>query len=185
MNDLVDIEGILSTTRLAIRQFELTDAEFVLRLLNEESFLRFIGDKRVRTVKEARDYLSNGPIASYHSDGFGLFHVAEISSGQSIGICGLLQREGQEYPDIGFAFLPEYCAQGFAFESAQAVLDYGSTVLGIETIVAFVSPENHRSIHVLERLGMSCVGATSMDGSLVTQYAYYLPRSARRLSGAV
>ena len=161
-----------NTERLAIRQFELSDAEFILRLLNDESFLRFIGDKGVRTLEDACDYLSNGPIASYHAHGFGLFHVAEKSSGEPVGMCGLLRRDGQQHPDIGFAFLPEYCAQGFAFESASAVLEYGRSVLAIDTIVAFVNPDNERSIRLLERLGLAHVGQATLEGGSQQQNSY-------------
>ena len=153
----------LSTDRLAIRQFELTDDEFILHLLNEKSFLHFIGDKGVRTLEDARDYLSNGPMASYAAHGFGLFLVAEKASGNSIGMCGLLKRDDQEHPDIGFAFLPEYRSLGYAFESAAAVKEFGHLQLKIDTIIAFVKPENDRSIRLLERLGLRCIGEASIE----------------------
>ena len=162
----------LTTERLAIRQFELSDAEFILRLVNDESFLHFIGDKGVGTVEDACDYLTNGPIASYHAHGFGLFHVEEESSGESIGMCGLLKRDGQQHPDIGFAFLPEYCAQGFAYESAAAVMEYGHSELDIDTIVAFVNPENERSIRLLDRLGLAYVGQVTLEGISQQQSSY-------------
>ena len=162
----------LITERLAIRQFELSDAEFILRLVNDESFLHFIGDKGVRTLEDACDYLSNGPIASYHAHGFGLFHVAGKSSGEPVGMCGLLKRDGQRHPDIGFAFLPEYCAQGLAYESAAAVLEYGHSELDIDTIVAFVNPENERSIRLLDRLGLAFVGQVTLEGISQQQNSY-------------
>jgi ribosomal-protein-alanine N-acetyltransferase len=162
----------LKTERLAIRQFELSDAAFILRLVNDESFLHFIGDKGVRTLEDACDYLSDGPIASYHAHGFGLFHVAEKLSGEPIGMCGLLKRDGQQHPDIGFAFLPEYCAQGFAYESAVAVLEYGHLKLDIDTIVAFVNPDNERSIRLLERLGLAYAGQVTLEGIARQQKSY-------------
>jgi RimJ/RimL family protein N-acetyltransferase len=162
----------LTTERLAIRKFELSDAGFVLQLLNDEAFLHFIGDKGVRSIEDARDYLSGGPIASYHANGFGLFHVAEKSSSKPIGMCGLLRRDGQQHPDIGFAFLPEYCARGFAFESATAVLQLGHSELEIDTILAFVNPDNERSIRLLERLGFAYAGLVTLDGIPLPQKSY-------------
>lgn len=167
----------LSTDRLAIRQFELTDDEFILRLLNEKSFLHFIGDKGVRTLEDARDYLSNGPLASYAAHGFGLFLVAEKASGNSIGMCGLLRRDDQEHPDIGFAFLPEYGSLGYAYESAAAVIEFGHVQLKIDTIIAFVKPENDRSIRLLERLGLRFIGEAGFDGSASPASLYSISKS--------
>jgi RimJ/RimL family protein N-acetyltransferase len=154
----------IKTRRLAIRRLTLSDDEFVLRLVNQESFLNFIGDKGVRSLADARDYLRDGPLASYAKHGFGLLLVAEKSSGEPIGICGLLNRDEQPHPDIGFALLPEYESMGYAFESAEAVIEYGFTRLQIKTIVAFVKPENKRSIRLLGRLGLRSAGQAKLAG---------------------
>ena len=154
----------LRTERLIIREFRLSDDEFVLRLLNEKTFLRYIGDKGVRSLDDARQYLSTGPISSYQAHGFGLCHVAQKSTGTAIGMCGLLRRDDQQYPDIGFAFLPEYQANGYAFESALAVLAHGHQQLSLNKIVAFVNPDNGRSIRLLTRLGITFDGNTVLAG---------------------
>ena len=148
----------LETERLLIRQFELSDDDFVLRLLNEESFLNFIGDKGVRTLKDARHNLRDGHLASYAAHGFGLFLVAEKFAGDSVGMCGLLKRDNHYRPDIGFAFLSEFQSKGCAYESAEAVMAFGHGRLKIGTIVGFVDPDNDRSIRLLERLGLHFVG---------------------------
>ena len=155
---------ILTTERLSLREFEPNDADFIIKLLNEKSFLQFIGDKGVRNIEDANRYLNTGPIASYHRHGFGLFHVEHSDSGRSIGMCGLLKRNDQEYPDIGYAFLEEFTANGYAFEAASVVLDHGHNSLNIETIVAFVDPGNAKSIGLLLKLGMAFVGTTRVDG---------------------
>ena len=112
----------LETQRLFLRAFNVDDAQFVLTLLNEPSFIRYIGDKQVRNVDDARRYLLNGPIASYERHGFGLCAVELRESRTPIGMCGLLKREELPDPDIGFAFLPDFWSKGFAFEAAAAVL---------------------------------------------------------------
>jgi RimJ/RimL family protein N-acetyltransferase len=162
----------LSTERLIIRKFTLTDDEFVVRLLNEKSFLHFIGDKGVRTCEDARNYLTNGPMASYAEHGFGLFLVSEKSSGNPVGMCGLLSRNDQEHPDIGFAFLADYQALGYGLESAAAVMKFGHSNLKIDTIVAFVNPDNDRSIRLLERLGLYFAGEGSLEGIDTPQSVY-------------
>ena len=145
---------VLETDRLNLRWLSNDDAEFILELLNEPSFLRFIGDKGVRTLDDARDYILNGPADMYTRLGFGLYLTELKDGGVPIGICGLLKRDGLEDPDIGFAFLPKFWARGYAYESADAVMAYGKTVLGLNRIVAITSPDNYASGRLLEKLGL-------------------------------
>jgi RimJ/RimL family protein N-acetyltransferase len=168
---------ILRTDRLIIREFSEDDVEFVVRLLNEDSFLRFIGDKGVRSNEDATNYLKNGPIASYVENGYGLFHVSLSKSNLPIGMCGLIMRMGEEYPDIGFAFLNEYQKNGYAHEAANAILNYGYTQLQLDPIVAFVNPDNERSIDLLERLGMTYAGLVEVSGISDMQRCYSTSRT--------
>ena len=145
---------LLETQRLTLREFSTDDARFILRLLNEPSFLRFIGDKRVRTLEDARQYILNGPIESYARNGFGLYLVQLKTTHTSLGMCGLLKRESLTDVDIGFAFLPEFWNQGFAFEAAKAVMLYARDVLKLPRIVAITNKDNDASGKLLEKLGM-------------------------------
>jgi len=133
----------------------LDDAEFILELLNDISFLRFVGDKGVRTAEDARQYILTGPMDSYERYGFGLWLVELTASRTPIGICGLLKRDTLTDVDIGFAFLPQHRCKGYAFESAAAVMDYARTVLGLGRVVAITNEDNVDSIRVLEKIGMS------------------------------
>ena len=132
----------------------LDDAGFIVELLNDPSFLRFIGDKGVRTSDDARQYILTGPMDSYQRHGFGLWLVELKGSRISIGICGLLKRDTLTDVDLGFAFLPLYRSKGYAFESAAAVMDYASTVLGLSRVVAIIDEDNTGSHRVLEKIGM-------------------------------
>jgi [ribosomal protein S5]-alanine N-acetyltransferase len=145
--------NVIQTERLSLRQLELQDAEFILELLNEAQFLRFIGDKGVRTLEDARAYIVKGPRDSYERNGFGLYATC-LLDGTPAGICGLVKRDGLEDVDVGFAFLARHCAQGYAVESASAVLAHARHVLRLQRIVAITSPENFGSIAVLERIGL-------------------------------
>lgn len=147
--------SVLETERLTLRKMSLEDADFIVELLNDPSFLRFIGDKGVRTNEDARQYIRAGPMDSYERHGFGLWLVELTGSKVPIGICGLLKRETLSDVDIGFAFLPRYRSLGYAYESAGAVMDYGRNVLGLKRIVAIADEENAGSIRVLEKIGMS------------------------------
>ena len=147
--------SVLQTERLNLRRMSLDDAEFILELLNDPSFLRFVGDKGVRTTEDARQYILTGPLDSYERYSFGLWLVELRDSETRIGICGLLKRDTLDDVDIGFAFLPQYRSKGYAFESAAAVMDYGRKVLGLRRIVAITNEDNAGSIRVLEKIGMS------------------------------
>ena len=146
---------VLQTERLHLREFKVddNDAQFAIVLLNQPSFLRFIGDKNVRNLENAREYIRNGPVASYERHGLGLFVVELKESHTPIGMCGLLKREELPHPDIGFAFLPDFWNKGFAFEAAAAVLQSARDRL--QLVLAITSLDNVASIKLLERLGFT------------------------------
>ncbi len=131
---------------------ELHHAEFVLKLLNEPPFIQNIGDRGVRTLDDALAYITNGPIASYEKHGFGLLLVEMKKSGTPIGICGLLKREVLPDPDIGYALLTEFWSNGYAYESAMAVIDNAQHVLKLARVLAVVNPDNVASIRLLEKM---------------------------------
>ena len=145
---------VLETDRLVLRWLCLDDALFILELLNDEGWLRYIGDKGVRNMEDACKYLQNGPIAMYARCGHGLYMVERKCDALPIGMCGLIKRDGLADVDIGFAFLPQYGGMGYARESAAAVLEYGRATLGMKRVVAITSPDNVRSIKVLEAVGL-------------------------------
>jgi RimJ/RimL family protein N-acetyltransferase len=144
---------VLETERLVLRRMSVDDAEFELRLLNEPSFLRFIGDRGVRTLEDARAYILKGPVDMYERLGFGLYLAELKEEGVPIGICGLVKRDFLADVDIGFAFLPEFWGQGYASEAASAVMEYAKGALGLKRIVAITNPDNQSSIRLLEKLG--------------------------------
>lgn len=144
---------VLETQRLTIRRFTPEDAPFILRLLNEPSFLENIGDRGVRTLDDALRYLETVPIASYAKNGFGLWQVILRESGAQVGMCGLIKRDILEDVDLGYAFLPEFCGQGLATEAASATVRLAREQVGLSRLLAVVNPDNTRSIQLLEKLG--------------------------------
>ena len=149
---------VLKTDRLIIRRLTLDDAEFILKLLNEPSFLRYIGDKGVRNLEDAIRYLQTGPLASYERFGFGQFLVELKESSLPIGMSGLIKRDTLPDVDIGFAFLPDYWSQGYALEAAAALMNYGRETHGLRRIVAITSPDNYASMKLLGKLGLRFEG---------------------------
>ena len=144
---------IVETPRLSVERFTLQDAPFILRLLNDPSFILHIADKGVRTLAGAQAYLSSGPLAHYEHHGFGLWRVSERETGVPVGMCGLIKRATLEDVDVGYALLAEFSARGYATEAAQAVVAYARDHLALKRLVAVVSAGNERSIRLLEKLG--------------------------------
>ena len=156
---------VLTTDRLVLRHLTLDDDAFIVALLNDPGWLRFIGDKGVRTREDARNYLAKGPLAMYERHGFGLYLV-ELADGQvPIGMCGLIKRDTLDDVDIGYAFLPAFRAQGYAHEAASAVLAYGKRRFGLTRIVAITSPDNAGSARLLEKLGMTLEKTVTLAGA--------------------
>ncbi len=145
--------SVLETDRLTLDRLSTADAAFLVELLNEPSFLRYIGDKGVRTEADACRYLEAGPMASYERFGFGLYRVNLRETGEPIGMCGLLKRDWLPDADIGFAFLPRFWKQGYAFEASAGVLAHARDALGLERVVAITSPDNEASMALLGKLG--------------------------------
>lgn len=156
---------IIETKRLALRKLSIEDSPFILELLNDPLWLRFIGDKGVRTLDDARGYIVNGPLSMYELLGFGLYLTELKDSHTPIGLCGLIKRDYLEDVDIGFAFLPQFRGKGYAYEATLAVMEYGRTVLGQKRIVAITSTDNDASTKLLNKLGLKFKEIISLPGN--------------------
>ena len=145
---------MLETERLRLVEFSEDDAAFMLELLNMPAWIQFIGDRGVRTLEEARQYIVHGPLKSYEQVGFGPYLVRLKESGRPIGLCGLFKRETLEDVDIGFALLPGYAGKGYAYEAASAVMTYAIQELKLPRVIGLTTAANHHSIQLLEKLGL-------------------------------
>lgn len=168
------MKRISETERLIIRQFNLDDTEFIIHLLNDESFIRYIADKNVRTRTDAIRYLTCVPLLSYQKFGFGLNMVTLKNSGTPIGICGLLKREELEHPDLGFAFLPDFRGKGYAMEAAKSVLETEMAHYSMNRVLAITLPENLNSNRLLEKLGFEYTRMIEIYGAQNKLYQYRL-----------
>jgi RimJ/RimL family protein N-acetyltransferase len=147
--------NIVETDRLILRQLSVEDAPFILDLLNQPAWLRFIGDRGVRTIGDAERHIRTVYMASYERHGFGLY-LTELKKGSTpIGMCGLIKRESLDDVDIGFVFLPQFWSRGYAFEAASAIMQYARNLLKLNRLVAIATPDNERSIKLLKRLGLA------------------------------
>lgn len=144
--------NIIETNRLILRKFILDDAGFVLELLNSPSWLKYIGDRNVKNLEDAKNYISDKLISSYIKNGFGLYEIILKKDNIPVGMCGLIKRDTLENIDLGFALSPVFTGNGYAFEAAFATLNYAKTVLKLERIIAITTTENKNSIKLLEKL---------------------------------
>ncbi|MBL8518812.1 MAG: GNAT family N-acetyltransferase [Betaproteobacteria bacterium] len=169
----------IETDRLVIAELGDADIIFIRALLNDPDWLRFIGDKNVHSDEDALRYLTNGPLAMYAKHGHGLWRVALKASGEAIGMCGLIKREGLDDLDLGFAFLPAHRAHGFAGEASRAVLAWGRE-RGVKSVVAITSFDNTASGALLTRLGFARDGEVKLPGSDEALFKYRLDLGAWR-----
>mgnify|MGYP002640408406 CR=1 FL=1 len=145
---------ILKTQRLLLRRMNLDDGDFIFELLNGKKWKQFVGDRGIDTIESARAYLQKRVLPDYDALGFGFYIIERRDDHTRVGNCGLTLRLGMEHPDIGYSLLERYEGKGYAFEAAEAILDYGFRVHNLKHIEAIVSGENQRSIHLLKKLGM-------------------------------
>lgn len=171
------------TDRLAFAELTVADAPFLVRLLNDPSFVANIRDSGVRTDADACGYVANGPAASYAAHGFGLWRVDDRATGDPIGMCGVLKRDGLDDPDLGFAVLGEAQGRGYATEAGRATLGHARSALGLERIVAIVAPHNSGSARVLEKLGFRDEGTITL-AEKVSRYFVNDPRSGTAVASA-
>ena len=148
----------IETERLLLREYNLNDVPFIFKLMNSEGWLKNIGDRNIKTHEDAEAYMQKNYLGSYEKQGFGPYLVTLKEDGTPIGSSGLYKRDNLDFPDVGFAFLSEFANKGYAYESAQAVMDYASEKLKLQTSVGITLPENTSSINLLKKLGLSEIG---------------------------
>lgn len=143
----------VETSRIVLRQLRVEDAPFVLEILNTPKWIKFIGDRGVRTLEQAADYIKNRFLSSYATNGFGFYILVLKNENVPIGISGLIRREGLNGVDMGFALLPEYEKKGYGFEAGQAVLDLAKNEFNLPFLLAITNQDNFASQKLLEKLG--------------------------------
>jgi [ribosomal protein S5]-alanine N-acetyltransferase len=169
--DLWVMKFVAETNRLRLREFSKEDAPFILELLNTPNWIKFIGDRNVKTIEDAREYASNRLITSYHRFGFGLYMV-QLKDDTPIGMCGLVRREALEDVDLGFAFLPEYTGLGYAKEASSAIIELAKKKVKTKRLVAITMVDNSNSINLLRKLGFNFEKTVNFPGEDQTLMMY-------------
>ena len=146
--------ALLETERLLISPITTSDAAFIIKLVNDPSWLQYIGDRNVKSLDDARRYIEQVPLKSYEENGFGPYKIVLKNTNTAIGMCGLLKRDRLDDVDIGFALLDPYTGHGYAYEATASILTYAQRQLGLPRIVAITSADNVRSLTLLQKLGL-------------------------------
>ncbi|MES2628730.1 MAG: GNAT family N-acetyltransferase [Bacteroidota bacterium] len=163
------------TSRLRLRNLVLEDAPFILELVNTPGWLQYVGDRGIRTEEDARVYILSGPLHSYMTTGFG-FQLVELRECRTpIGLCGLVKRAELEHADLGYALLPTYYGQGYAFEAAESMLNSSRMDYNMATVLAITNKDNDASIHLLEKLGFTRLGETILHNETEPLYLFQSP----------
>jgi ribosomal-protein-alanine N-acetyltransferase len=164
----MSIAFIAETDRVRLRPLRESDAPFLLELLNEPDWLRYIGDRGVRTVGDAENYVRTGPLAMYERHGFGLWALEAKAEGdgafETAGICGLLKRDTLDHADIGFAMLARHRRRGLTLEAANLTMDFARRQ-GMKRVLAITSLDNEASGRLLERLGFRYEETRTLAGA--------------------
>ena len=151
------------TDRLLLRPTSVEDAEFILELMNTPKWLKYIGDRQVRSLPDAEKYIKTKMQPQLDRLGFSNYTVIRKSDLKKTGTCGLYDREGLEGIDIGFAFLPEYEGMGYAYESSNLLKKLAFDKFGLQSLSAITNFDNSSSQRLLEKLGMKNAGSIKLE----------------------
>jgi ribosomal-protein-alanine N-acetyltransferase len=174
---------VVETGRLRLRWLTSGDAPFILELVNEPGWLRFIGDRKVHDLEAAGRYIENGPQTMYARHGYGLYAVEHKDGGEAIGMCGLVRRDGLELADLGFALLDRFQGHGYAREAAAATLLHAERDCGLDRLAAITDPANLRSISLLGSIGFKSAGQRRLSPE-ASPVSYFLWQSGPKPAGA-
>ncbi len=165
------------TPRLLLRELAHDDAAFIMELVNDPAWLRFIGDRNVHSLEDARGYIDKIRDGSYAVHAFGLWAVTALATGEALGMCGLIKRDTLEHVDLGFAFLERHRGKGYAREAARAALELAHARFRLVHLVAVTNLDNTASQKVLESLGFRFERQIDWEasGEVLALYAWDLP----------
>ena len=161
---------ILETDRLLLREYVEEDAEAFFKLNSDPEVLRFVPDKRLLNVEQARQILIDHPIADYRKYGFGRGACILKSTGEQIGLAGLKYLEELGEVDVAFRLMPNHWGQGLATEAALASVRLGFADLGLKRIIGLVMPKNVASVRVLEKTGLRYAETVTFWGHQFSKY---------------
>lgn len=150
------LHNIFQTQRLIIRHAKTADVAALLKLVNQDDFIEYIGDKEIYTPQQALEYIKSSFIRAHKAQGFGPY-VITLADNRFVGVIGFYQRKVLNCSDLGFAILKDHQQQGYAFEAASTLIQHRAQ-FGITTLSAITSSQNKGSQALLIKLGFNRLG---------------------------
>lgn len=170
----------LETERLLLQPISKSDASFILELYNSETFIKFIGDKKIRSLEDAEKYITEKFLPQLERLGYGNYLIVRKSDEKKIGAVGIFEREGLDVKDIGFSFLDEFQGKGYGFESASKLLEMAFTDFNLNGISAITSKENIASQNLIKKLGLKYLKPVQLPNEDVELLYYELLQTHKR-----
>lgn len=154
LKNLPKENSFYETERLIIRPISLDDKAFIFDLYNRPKFIQFIGDRQLKTIADAEDYIKNRFLPQFEKLGYGNYMVITKDKNEKIGAVGIFERDGLDVLDIGFSLLEEFEGKGYAYEAALMVKSIGMDEFGLKKISAITVKDNFSSQKLIEKLGL-------------------------------
>jgi [ribosomal protein S5]-alanine N-acetyltransferase len=162
----------LATDRLVLRPIVVDDATALHRISNEPAVRRYLWDDEPVQKVTIRNMISDSGVM-FADKGIGLFGVRRRGTGNLIGLCGFVQLEGMEEPELAYELTQSVWGQGLATEMSRVCLRHAFEEEGLERVIAGADPENVASQRVIEKLGMNSVGHLNPSVPEASYYAVY------------
>ena len=162
---------ILQTSRLLLRRFtdSEADATLIYELNKDPHVLKYLQEPVLKNKTQAHDILQKIILPQYKKDiGRWAIHLQE--NNEFIGWCGLKYRPEKKETDLGYRLKKTSWGHGYATEAATASVLYGFTKLHLKTVVARAHVDNHASIAILQKIGMTYVEESIVDDCLVKTF---------------
>ncbi|WP_100407625.1 GNAT family N-acetyltransferase [Bacillus solitudinis] len=138
----------IKTKRLLIREFEFKDWEAVYEYTSDIDVMKYMPEG-VFTEEDTKKFVNKNI-----GDNAEKFPVVTIDGNKTIGHIVFHKYFGDHTYEIGWIFNRIYQNKGYAYEAAQAILEFGFEKMNLHRIIATCQPENIPSYRVMEKIGM-------------------------------
>lgn len=158
----MQLPEVIETERLLIRPLQPKDLPSFLEFMLDEMATEYLTFTEEQKTEEGAKALFRKVVDSYSSsEPILALAIVDKEEGYFMGSCGVSPLEEEGVVECYYSLLPKYWGMGFATEAAKALVNYFLGLEEVKVVKAFVSPNNPRSIHVAERVGMQGLGAAT------------------------
>ena len=154
------------TMRLIVERMQVSDFAVMNAILNSEGFLKYIGDRNIRSDDDAKAYISK----TLENDNIHYWIVRLKDNNVPIGMVSFVQRDYLPCRDIGYSFLPNFTGKGYAFEAVKALLEKIPACYNVETVLAALNKDNASSVRLVEKLGFKHQKEIEINGNCSQLY---------------